>query len=131
LATGISPNVDGPSRRIFECSNFRSKHRSLTLAARMSASPNRDREGVGAFLVPATPAEDSAPRLSSVDWLETFSFANSRYHSNYSARTHSAGLYEIPDAPASIESFRRGGPSYSRSHSIDTCVDSTHRGRCR
>jgi hypothetical protein len=47
LATSISPNVDGPTRRIFGRSNFRSKYRSLTLAARKNALLNRDREGVG------------------------------------------------------------------------------------
>jgi hypothetical protein len=55
LATGVSSNVDGPSRRIFEWSNFRSKHRSLTLAVRKNALLNRDRKGAGAFSVPAMP----------------------------------------------------------------------------
>jgi hypothetical protein len=53
LATSVSPNVDGPSRRIFERSNFRSKHRSLTLAVRKNALLNRDREGAGASKSPA------------------------------------------------------------------------------
>jgi hypothetical protein len=55
LATKTSPNVDGPSGRIFERSNFRPKHRSLPLAARKDALLSRDREGVGACLVPASP----------------------------------------------------------------------------
>jgi hypothetical protein len=51
LTSSISPNVDGHSGRIFE----RSKHQSLTLAARKDAFTSRDREGVGACLVPASP----------------------------------------------------------------------------
>jgi hypothetical protein len=47
----------GNQGRIFERSNFRSKHRSLTLSARKDALLSRDREGVGAFLVPAMPGE--------------------------------------------------------------------------
>ena len=70
MATSISPNVDGPSGRILSAPTFGPSTGRLTLAVRKDALLNRDREGVGACLVPAPPGQD-AVRLSltgSADW---------------------------------------------------------------